>query len=188
MLSHYHGQIFNSSEIGESLGIDGHTVRRYLDILSGTIMIRQLAPWIENIAKRQVKSPKIYFRDCGIFHALLGVAAEEDLLRHPKLGASWEGFALEEIIRSHDAEPEESYFWGTHNQAELDLMIMKDGKRIGYEVKYSSRPEITRSMRIAREDLKLDAVRVVFPGNKRFPLSEGIEAIGLEALAGDAPA
>ena len=188
MLAHYHGQIFNSSEIGKSLGIDGHTVRRYLDILSGTFMIRQLAPWVENLAKRQVKSPKIYFRDSGIFHALLGVSAEADLLRHPKLGASWEGFALEEIIRFHGAEPEESYFWGTHNQAELDLMIMKGGKRIGYEVKYSSRPGVTRSMRIAREDLKLDALRVVFPGTKRFLLSEGVEAIGLQALVGDTPA
>lgn len=183
MLAHYHGQVFNASEVGKSLGLSDHTVRHYLDILSGTFMLRQLTPWVESIAKRQVKSPKVYFRDSGIFHALLGAATAEDLMRHPKLGASWEGFALEEVIRLHGAEPEEAYFWGVHNQAELDLLIMKDGKRIGYEVKYSSRPALTRSMLVAWKDLRLDALRVVFPGAKRFRLSAEVEAVGLQALA-----
>ena len=185
MLTHVHGQMFNAADIGRSMGMDGHTMRRYLDILSGTFMIRPLQPWFENIGKRQIKSPKMYFRDSGIFHALLGLATHDDLLHHPKMGASWEGFALEEIIRLHNAEAEDVYFWGTHNQAELDLLILKDGRRIGYEIKYTSTPRITRSLRIAQKDLRLDIVRVVFPGQKRFPIGEAIEAVGLETLLDD---
>lgn len=180
MLSHYHGQIYNSSEIGKSMGISHTTARRYLDILTGTFMIRQLQPWFENIEKRQVKSPKIFFRDSGIFHALLGVAYRGELQNHPKLGASWEGFALEEIIRFHEAPPEESYFWAIHNQAEIDLVIMKRGKRIGFEFKYADAPAVTKSMKMAQNLLHLDALYVIFPGKEHYFLDENIEAVGLE--------
>lgn len=165
------------------MGIDGHTVRHYLDILTGTFMIRRLSPWHENMGKRQVKSPKIYFRDSGLYHTLLGLQSEEALLHHPKLGASWEGFAVEEIIRQTRATPEEVYFWGTHNEAELDLLIVRDGKRIGYEVKYTAEPRITKAMRIAQADLRLDALYLVYPGKRRARLDAGIEAIGFETFA-----
>lgn len=180
MLSHYHGQIFNSSEIGKSLGIAHTTVRRYLDILTGTFMIRQLQPWFENIEKRQVKSPKIYFRDSGILHTLLNIPDHESLINHPKLGSSWEGFAIEEIIRLHEATTDEAYFWGIHNQAELDLLIFKNGKKIGFEFKFADAPKLTSSMKISMELLNLDFLSVIFPGKGRFFLSQNIEAIGLE--------
>jgi predicted AAA+ superfamily ATPase len=180
MLAHYHGQIFNASEIGKSLGISDQTARKYLDILVGTFMIRQLTPWFENLGKRQVKSPKIYFRDSGILHALLGIRDETQLNIHPKLGAFWEGFALEEIIRQAHATVEECYFWKVQGGAELDLLIIKDGKRIGFEVKYTDRPKITPSMKIAYEDLKLDHLYLIFPGKVSFPLAEHITAHGIE--------
>lgn len=179
MLTHYHGQIFNASEIGKSLGISDHTVRRYLDILAGTFMIRILSPWFENLGKRQVKSPKIYFRDSGILHVLLGIRNEEELDIHPKLGSFWEGFAIEEVCRQMEAAPENCYFWKTQSGAELDLLILKDGRRIGFEIKYTDYPKITRSMRIASEDLKLDHLYVIFPGKESFPLDERITAYGL---------
>jgi hypothetical protein len=179
MLAHYHGQIFNAHELGKSLGISDHLVRKYLDILAGTFMIRILLPWYENLQKRQVKSPKIYFRDSGILHALMGIHSHPELDIYPKLGSFWEGFALEEIIRQVAATPEECYFWGTHAKAELDLLIVKNGKKIGYEFKYSETPKITTSMRIACEDLKLDHLYVIYPGKATFPLSEKITARGL---------
>ncbi len=179
MLVHYHGQIFNASELGKSLGISDHMVRKYLDILAGTFMIRILLPWYENLEKRQIKSPKIYFRDSGILHALIGIRSRAEMDIHPKMGSFWEGFALEEIIRQADATPEECYFWGTQSKAELDLLILKNGKRIGYEFKYSDTPKITPSMRIACEDLKLDHLYVVYPGVATFSLSEKITARGL---------
>lgn len=182
MLAHYHGQHFNASEIGRSLGLSDDTMRRYLDILTGTFMVRQLSPWFENLGKRQVKSPKIYFRDSGLFHALLGVWTESDLRTHPKLGASWEGWALEEVIRARDATPEESHFWATHNQAELDLMITRDDRRIGYEIKYSDAPRLTPSMKIALRDLKLDELSVIFPGDREFPLANRVRAVGFDAF------
>jgi len=182
MLAHYHGQLFNASEIGNSLRLSDDTMRRYLDILTGMFMIRQLTPWYENIGKRQVKSPKLYFRDSGLFHALIGVWDRESLRVHPKLGASWEGWVLEEVIRAHEATPEECYFWGTHNEAELDLLIIQDGRRYGYEVKYTDAPRLTPSMRIARHDLKLDRLQVIYPGRQRFPLEENIEALGFDAF------
>src|SRR5512139_2734726 len=140
MLAHYHGQVFNASEIGKSLGIADTTAARYLDLLAGTFMVRRLVPWFENIGKRQVKTPKMYFRDSGILHRLIGVAGMDQLVTHPKLGASWEGFALEQIIRRGAANAEEVFFWGVHNQAELDLLVFSRGRRIGYEVKYSDAP------------------------------------------------
>ena len=187
MLAHYHGQVFHAADLAKSMGIDGHTVRHYLDILASTFMIRRLSPWHENLGKRQVKAPKIFFRDSGLYHALLGVAGEEDLLHHPKLGASWEGFAVEEILRRRQAAPEEAYFWGTHNKAELDLLIIKDGKREGYEVKYTAAPLVTKSMRIALEDLRLDALYFVYPGKLRARLGPKIEAVGFESLFAAAP-
>lgn len=179
MLAHYHGQILNASELGRSMSISDHTVRRYLEILTGTFMIRLLTPWHENIGKRQVKSPKIYFRDSGIYHALVGIESKSQLNNLPKLGASWEGFALEEIIREKRATPDECYFWKTQNGAELDLMIIQKGKRIGYEIKYADAPKITKSMHVALEDLRLDHLYVVYPGNRNFPMTEKISAIGL---------
>jgi len=182
MLTHYHGQLVNYSELGRSFGVADTTVRRYLDILSATFMVRQLPPWYENIGKRQVKRPKLYFRDSGVFHSLLGVADHDTLRRHPKLGASWEGFAIEEIIRRYHAGEGEVYFWGTHGKAELDLLLMRNGKRYGFEVKYSDTPKVTRSLQLAREDLALDEVKVIYPGDKAVTLAEGIQAVGLSRL------
>ena len=179
MLAHYHGQMFKASEIGKSLSISDHTARKYLDILVGTFMIRLLPPWFENIDKRQVKLPKVYFKDSGILHALVGLRNESELNVYPKLGFFWEGFALEEIIRQCHAAAEECYFWGTQGGAELDLLILKDGKRIGYEFKYSDHPKLTPSMKISQQDLKLDHLYVVYPGKHEFPLAEGITARGL---------
>lgn len=184
MLAHHHGQVFNSSELGRSLGISDTTARRYLDLLTGTFMVRQLLPWTENLGKRLVKAPKIYFRDSGIFHILLGLQKGREIETHPKLGASWEGFALESVLRTQDIPPEEAYFWATHNQAELDLLVFKGGKRFGFEFKYSDAPRTTKSMASAMADLGLERLYVVFPGNQRFPLGEKVEAVGLEAVKG----
>ncbi len=182
MLAHYHGQIFNASEIGKSLGVSDHTVRRYLDILAGTFMVRILSPWFENLGKRQIKSPKIFFRDSGILHALLNLQNEEALRVHPKLGSFWEGFALEEVCRFMKASPEDCYFWGTQSGAELDLLIVRGEKRIGFEIKYTDCPKITPSMHIALRDLKLEHLYVIFPGKTSFALSEKITAQGLFSL------
>ncbi|MDR3669861.1 MAG: ATP-binding protein [Holophaga sp.] len=182
MLAHYHGQLFNSSELGRSLGISDTTVRRYLDLLTGTFMVRQLLPWTENLGKRLVKTPKIYFRDSGVFHSLLGLELGRDIETHPKLGASWEGFALESALRVLDVPSEEAYFWATHNQAELDLLVFRGGKRFGFEFKYTDAPRTTKSMASAMENLGLERLYVVFPGDQRFPLSERVEALGLTAL------
>lgn len=180
-LAHYHGQIFNGAELARSFSISEHMVRKYLDILIGTFMIRSLTPWFENIGKRQVKSPKIYFRDSGILHALLGIKRADDLYHFPKLGTFWEGFALEEIILHEKVSANECFFWNTHSGAELDLLILKEGKKIGYEVKYTESPKITLSMKIALEDLKLDHLYIVYPGNKSFPLANNITAIPVAA-------
>lgn len=180
MLSHYHGQIFNASEIGCSLGLAHTTVRHYLDILSGTFMIRQLNPWSENMGKRLVKSAKIYFRDSGILHIFLDALDERALKFHPKVGSSWEGFALEEVIRSCHARDEEIFFWATHNQAELDLLICQGNRRVGFEFKYTSSPRLSRSMHIALKDLKLSELTVIFPGTDEFPLANHVKAIGLK--------
>jgi uncharacterized protein len=180
MLVHYHGQIFNASELGKSLGISDHMVRKYLDILAGTFMVRVLLPWFENLEKRQIKSPKIYFRDSGILHALIGIKNQAEMDTYPKMGSFWEGFALEEIIRQTGAAAEECYFWGTQSKAELDLLIVKNGKKVGYEFKYTDAPKITPSMRIACEDLELDHLYVVYPGETTFPLSEKITVRGLK--------
>ena len=180
MVAHYHGQTWNAAEPARSLGIGETTVRRYLDFLTQTFMIRQLQPWHENLGKRQVKAPKIYFRDSGLLHQLMGIRSFTQLLTHPASGASWEGFALEQVLRI--AEPDQAYFWATQAGAELDLLMFKDGRRVGVEFKRTDVPRVTPSMRIAMHDLKLDALYVVYPGLHRFKLAEGIEAVPLWAL------
>lgn len=180
MLVHYHGQICNVSELGKSLGISDHHVRKYLDILAGTFMIRILLPWHENLKKRQIKSPKIYFRDSGILNALIGIRTQKEMNLYPKMGSFWEGFALEEIIRQTGATPEECYFWSTQSKAELDLLIFKNGKKIGYEFKYTDAPKITPSMRIACQDLQLDHLYVIYPGTQSYSLSDKITVRSLK--------
>lgn len=181
MLAHYHGQIWNAAEPARSLGLSEPTVRRYLDILSGVFMIRQLLPWHANLKKRQIKSPKVYFRDTGLAHCLLGIRSEKDLLNHPKCGASWEGYVVEETIKS--TGPDEVYYWATHGGAEVDLLLVKGGRMFGVECKRMDAPRITPSMRSALKDLKLERIAVVYPGDKRYLLGDNIEAVPLDAVA-----
>jgi predicted AAA+ superfamily ATPase len=187
MLAHFHGQTFNASEIGRSLQISDTTARRYLDILTGTFMVRSLQPWFENISKRQVKTLKVYFRDSGIFHRLIGVGSRDDLLVHPKLGASWEGFALEEITRALRVREEECFFWGVHGQAELDLLVLKDGQRLGFEVKYSDKPTLTPSMKVAFDTLQLNSLVIVCPGAAEFNLADKISVRGIDCFSSCSP-
>lgn len=179
MLTHYHGQVVNMSELGRSLNLSHNTTKKYIDILAGTFMIRILYPWYENLGKRQVKAPKIYFRDSGVYHALSNIKSNDELLVNPKLGASWEGFALEEIIRSQNVDPYDCYFWRTHSGAELDLLIVRGDQRIGFEFKYTDTPKVTKSMRVAIEDLHLQELIVISPGKHEFKMDEKIKAIGL---------
>lgn len=180
MLAHYHGQIWSAAPPAQSMGVSEPTIRRYLDTLTQTLMIRQLQPWHENLGKRQVKAPKIYFRDSGFLHALMGVETLPALLTHPQCGASWEGFALEQVLRL--AKPDQAYFWATHQGAELDLLLLKGSQRIGVEFKRADAPSVTRSMRIAIDNLKLNALYVVYPGLHRYMLQPGVEAVPLWAL------
>jgi predicted AAA+ superfamily ATPase len=180
MLAHYHGQIWQASDPAKTLGVSEPTVRRYLDILTESFMIRQLPPWHENLGKRQVKSPKLYFSDSGLLHEMLGIRTLDDLLKHPRCGASWEGYALEEVIAR--TEPEEVYFWATHNGAELDLLAIRQGRRLGFEFKRSDAPRMTPSMRVALEDLKLDSLTVVYPGREEYRLAESIRVLPLKAI------
>lgn len=182
MLAHYHGQIFNASEIGRSLAVSQHTAQRYLDLLSGTFMVRQLQPWYYNTKKRLIKRPKIYFRDTGILHALLSLEEKKDVLSHPKLGASWEGFALEEAIKGMGLREEEAFFWGVHTGAELDLVFEKKGKLYGIEVKYSQAPSLTPSMRFALKGLSLKHLWVVYPGEEKYSLNQNITVVPLTSL------
>jgi predicted AAA+ superfamily ATPase len=181
----FHGcRVCSAADPARSPGVSEPTVRRSLDTLTQTLMVRQLQPWHANLAKRQVKSPKVYFRDSGLLHALMDVATLEQLLAHPRCGASWEGFALEQVLRL--ARPDEAFFWATHQGAELDLLMLKGERRVGVEFKRADSPQVTRSMSIAGEDLQLDELYVVYPGEKRFRLAPGIEAVPLwAALAGD---
>lgn len=181
MLAHGHGQLWNASELGRALGLSDKTVKSYLDDLTQTYMVRQLQPWFENLRKRQVKSPKIYLRDSGILHHLLGIGTYEEVTGHPKVGASWEGFALEQVLRL--TRPGEAYFWATQSGAELDLLLIEGGKRIGYEFKYSEKPTTSKSMRIAMEDLRLEKLRIVCPGDVRADLDKRIEVIGIRQLS-----
>ena len=181
MVAHYHGQIWNAAEPARALGVSEATARRYLDLLTDAFMLRQLQPFHANIGKRQVKAPKIYVRDSGLLHQLLGLDAHKALLSHPKLGASWEGFVIEQVLAR--TQPDEAFFWATHQGAEIDLILHKGGLRIGVECKRTDAPRVTPSMRMALEDLQLDRVLVIYPGSKRFALADRIEAVPLAAVA-----
>lgn len=177
MVAHYHGQTWNAAEPARSLGVSEPTVRRYLDLLDGIFMVRQLQPWHANLLKRQVKSPKVYFRDSGLLHSLLGIRSDGDLQRHPKSGASWEGFALEEALRA--LNPDEAYFWATHGGAELDLLALKNGLKLGVEFKRVDAPVLTPSMRTTMADLGLDHLAVVYPGERRYSLADQVTVVPL---------
>jgi predicted AAA+ superfamily ATPase len=180
MLAHYHGQTWNASEFARSMGMSDKTMRSYLDILTGTYMVRQLQPWHENIGKRQVKAPKTYLRDSGLLHTLLGLPDYHTLIGHPCLGASWEGFAIEQILRSF--APNDIYFWSTHSGAEIDLFFIHRGQRYGFEVTFNEAPNISKSMRIALDDLKLDHLWVVYPGQDRYPADKKITVLPLHCI------
>lgn len=187
MLAHYHGNIWNAAEPARSLGVSEPTVRRYLDLLTGLFMVRQLQPWHENLKKRQVKAPKVYLRDSGLLHQLLGIGTDGDLLAHPKCGASWEGYAIEETLKM--VQPDEAYFWATHQGAELDLLLIKDGRRLGVEIKRMDAPVLTPSMRIAMDDLKLEQLVVLYPGEMRYNLDDRVRVVPLSVIGeGDAGA
>ena len=181
MVAHYHGNIWNAAEPARSLGVSEPTVRRYLDLLTGVFLVRQLPPWHENLGKRQVKAPKVYVRDSGLLHALLGVRTDAELLHHPKCGASWEGYAIEEALNL--VQPDDAYFWATHQGAELDLLLLKDGRRFGMEIKRTDAPTLTPSMRIALDDLRLEHLIVLYPGMRRYPLSARVTAVPLAEFA-----
>ena len=182
MLAHYHGNRWNGAEIGRALGVTAPTVGAYLDALIDALVVRRLPPWYENLKKRQVKAPKLYLADTGLLHALLGIQDEAALMGHPKCGASWEGFAMQEILRVLGAAWDDCYYWATHRGAELDLLVFRHGRRIGFQFKRTSAPAMTRSMYSALTDLQLDRLFVVFPGDTRFPIHERAQAVGL-ALA-----
>ena len=182
MIAHDHAQIWNAAEFARSLGTSENTARRYLDILSGAYMVRILPPWFENLRKRQVKAPKIYVRDSGIFHALLQLRTFADLQGHPKLGASWEGFALEYVIGV--LETRDAYFWATHAGAELDLLVSIAGKRYGFEFKYADAPGPSRSMHVAIQDLGLEHLWVIYPGHEEYALEHTISVIPIDRVPG----
>ena len=180
MVAHYHGQIWNAAELARALAVNESTVRRYLDLMTGVFMVRQLPPWFENLGKRQVKAPKVYVRDSGLLHALLGITNQRDLENHPKVGASWEGYAVEEVLKA--LRPDDAYFWATHNGAEIDIVLFKNGRRIGVECKRADAPVLTSSMRVALADLRLDELRVVYPGEKRYALAKNVEVVPLAQM------
>lgn len=177
MLAHCHGQIWNASELARSFGVSDVTVRRYLDHLTAALVVRQLQPWHENLKKRQVKAPKIYIADPGLLHGLLNLPEYEDVTAHPKLGASWEGFLLQEIVARLGARPDECFFWATHSGAELDLLVIRGRRRLGFEFKRTVAPKVTRSIRVAADDLRLDRLDVIHAGKETFPLAVGIRAV-----------
>ena len=177
MVAHYHSRVWNASELARSLGSSETTARSYLDILAGAFMVRVLPPWFENLRKRQVKSPKVYLRDSGLLHSLLQIDTLSDLRGHPSLGASWEGFAIEQVIGL--LQTRDAYFWATHGGAKLDLLVMLHGKRYGFEIKYQDAPRRTRSMGIARDDLELERLSVIYPGSKRYELDDRTEVVPL---------
>ena len=185
MLAHYHGQTWNSSEFGRSFGVADTTVRNYLDLITSALVVRQLPPWHENISKRQVKAPKVYIIDSGLLHTLLGIGTAEELEKHPKVGASWEGFALEQIIRRLGVAPDQCFYWKTLAGAELDLLVIKGSTRLGFEFKRASAPKITPSMRSALADLRLNKLDVIHAGEKTFPLADNVRAVALSRLIED---
>ena len=185
MLAHWHGQTWNASELGRAIAASDKTVRRYLDLLTGTYMVRQLQPWFENVAKRQVKAPKVYLRDTGLLHALLGLPDDPALLGHPRVGASWEGFAIEQILRALGRS--DAWFWGAHGGGELDLLVIERGRRIGFEVKFNEAPRVTAAMRNAAETLALDHLFVVCPTPHAYPVDAGITVLPITEMV-DLPA
>lgn len=183
MLAHYHGQIFNAAEIGRSLSLSDATARRYLDTLAGTFLIRQVQPWFYDTQKRLVKRPKIYFRDSGLLHALLALEDREDVLNHPRLGASWEGFALEQAIQHLNLREQDVFFWGVHTGAELDLVFQHKGKLCGIEAKYGDAPTLTKSMHSAMEELSLAHMWVIYPGPRAYQLASRVSVVPIHQLA-----
>lgn len=185
MLAHYHAQVWNGAELARAFGVSAPSVRRYLDTLTSALVLRQLQPWFENLSKRQVRAPKIYVADSGLLHALLNLETSFELLGHPKLGASWEGFALSEIVRRLGARWEECFFWATHSGAELDLLVVRGLRRLGFEFKNTATPRLTPSMHTALEDLKLEHIDVIHAGEHTFPLSEQVRAVALRRIEED---
>jgi hypothetical protein len=181
MVAHYHGQTWNAAHIAGSLGINDTTARRYLDVFAGAYMIRTLAPWFENVAKRQRRAPKTYVRDSGILHALLGITDREALMRHPKCGASWEGLALEHVLRL--VPRAEAYYWAVHNGPELDLLLVHRGRRIGVEFKFSDAPAASHTLHTVLADLALERLWVVYPGDCRYVLGDRIETLPLAMVS-----
>jgi len=180
MVAHYHGQIWNNAEPARSLGVSEPTIRRYLDTLTAVFMVRQIPPWHENLAKRQVKSPKVYVRDSGLLHQLLGTRTQAELLRHPKVGASWEGYVVEQLLRI--LAPDDAYFWAAHTGAELDLLLFHRGRRYGIEIKRADAPSLTRSMQTAITDLRLERLAVIYPGDRRYSLGSRVAAVPLQEV------
>jgi hypothetical protein len=185
MLAHYHGQIWNASEFARSFGVADTTVRHYLDILTSALVIRQLSPWYENISKRQVKATKVYVADSGLLHTILNLRTLRDLEGHPKVGASWEGFVVEQVIRHMGARADDCFFWATHSGAELDLLIVSGRLRLGFEVKRTTSPRLTPSMRSALVDLKLQRLDVIHAGDQTFPLERKVQAVAFSRLLED---
>jgi predicted AAA+ superfamily ATPase len=185
MLAHYHGQTWNASEFARSFGVADTTIRNYLDLLSSALVVRQLAPWHENIKKRQVKAPKVYLKDSGVLHALLNLRSLKDLEGHPKIGASWEGFVLEQVIRRLGASTDECFFWATHGGAELDLLIVRGRKRLGFEIKRTSSPKISPSMRAALKDLYLQRLDIIHAGEESFRMHKKVRAVSISNLLTD---
>ena len=186
MIAHYHAQLWNGSELGRAFGMSQHAMRRYLDVLEATFMVRVLKPWSANLAKRQVKTPKVYIRDCGLLHNLLDVRDRTALERHPKVGASWEGFVIENIVRTLGVDDSQCYFWGTHSGAEIDLVVQGRGGRLrGFEIKRTSSPAVTRSMHTAMADLGLRSIDLIHAGDETFPLAKGIQAVAAARLLDD---
>lgn len=181
MVAHYHGQVWNNADPARALGVSEPTVRRYLDLLTDAMVVRQLQPWHANLRKRQVKSPKVYVRDTGLLHELLGLEEKSDLFHHPKLGASWEGFVVEQVIATEAHT--DTAFWATHQGAEIDLLLRRRGKLYGVECKRVDAPKMTPSIRVALEDLNLERIAVIYPGNKRYPIADRVEAVPLSTLA-----
>jgi predicted AAA+ superfamily ATPase len=183
MLAHYHGQLRNASELARSLGVNESTARRYADLLEDLFMVRQLQPWHANVKKRQVKAPKVFIRDSGLLHSLLGIKTMKDLLESPKCGASWEGYAMEELMKVLPVD--EQYFWATHNGAELDLLLISAGTKYGVEFKRADAPKVTPSMRTALTDLELQKITVIYPGERFYKLAENIQVMPLPVIGTD---
>jgi hypothetical protein len=182
MLAHYHGQVWNASEIGRSFGVAHTTIKHYLDTLTSALVVRQLQPWYENISKRQVKSAKIFIVDSGLLHTLLNIQTVADLEGHPKIGASWEGFVIEQLVRHLDVDFMDCYFWATHSGAELDLLILRGQRRFGFEIKRTSSPKLTASMNSALTSLTLNHLYVIHAGDHSFPLADRVDALSFDTM------